>query len=301
MVFVACGGSDEPAPVASTSVATTTAPGSSPVATDGIEDQTFTVGEHFWHTGFRVDIADGAISSTEDQLSGKITRTLSLDATLENTGADTGYFGASLGLATSSNSYPASLSSELPDVPGGLKAQATFEFRVDDNFDLASAELIVGDASENRARIPLSGSTAAVRLEPTELAISGMLSLELIDMAFTSASLRYDVPDRHREVEMGKQALTMSFHAISRKPGNWQVFATNLALILPDGTAIGADDVEIGSLPGSNEGTTTPDRWVRFLVEERPAGDFSVRLAPGSWFIGDDDVTEATFEFTIGQ
>jgi hypothetical protein len=296
------GGTDEPVGDQSAGGPTTVAPlsqGSSPAAAGGIEDQVFTVGEEFWHSGFRVEIADGAITSTEKQLTGKITRFLSLGAILENSGVDTGYFGPSLTVATSSNSYPSNFGASLPDVPGGLKSQMTFEFLIDEHFDLASAVLIIGDADENQATIPLGDGGDATRLEPSELAISGLLAMELIDMEFTSATLRYDLPDRHRQVEKGKQALTLDLDVTSRRDGNWQVFAKDLALILPDGTAIGADDIGIGSLPGSDAGITTPDLWVRFLVDEEPAGDYTVRFTPGSWFIGDDGVTEATFDFAI--
>jgi hypothetical protein len=54
-------------------------------------------------------------------------------------------------------------------------------------------------------------------------------------------------------------------------------------------------------LPGSEAGTTTPDRWARFVVDEEPAGDYTLRFTPGSWFVGEDGVTEATFDFAIGQ
>ncbi len=38
---------------------------------------------------------------------------------------------------------------------------------------------------------------------------------------------------------------------------------------------------------------------MRFLVDGVPAGDYTLRLTPGSWFIGGDGVTEATFDFSI--
>jgi hypothetical protein len=274
---------------------------SSATPSGGVEDQTFVVGEHFWHSGFRVEVVEGAITSTENELSGRVTRILSLDATLENLGAEIGYFGPSVAIATSANSYPMDILTQLPDVPGGLAAQATFEFLIDEDFDLGTAELIVGDASENQARVPLGGGGEAVRLEPSEFAVSGGLSMELIDMAFTAATLRYDIPDRHRQVEAGRQALTLFFDVTSRNPGSWNIFATDLALMLPDGSAVAADDVGIGSLPGSEQGVTTSDLWVRFIVDELPAGDFTVRLTPGMWFVGEDGVTEATFDFTIGS
>ena len=303
-VLAACGGGvDELVERAAAEAATTTSSeqGSSPAASSGIEDQTFTVGEHFWHSGFRVDIVDGEITSEENQLTGDVTRFLFLNATLENNGDDVGYFGPEIAIATSNNSYPSRFGSDLPDVPGGLTSQATFDFLIDEDFDLASAELIIGHGGESRASIPLSGSGDPVRLEPSDLAISGALSMELIDMTFTSASLRYDLPGRHRQVEDGKQALTLNMDVTSRNSGNWQIFATDLALIGPDGNAVVADDVGIGSLPGTDEGVTTPDLWMRFLVDELPPGDFIVKLTPGSWFIGEDGVTEATFDFTIGQ
>ena len=167
--------------------------------------------------------------------------------------------------------------------------------------DWASAVLIVGIAGDNRASIPLGASGDPIRLEPSDLALSGTLSMELIDLTFQAATLRYDLPNRHREVESGKQALTVHFDATSRKGGNWQVFATDLLLVGPDGNAIAADDVGIGSLAGTDEGVTTPDLWMRFIVDEMPAGDFTLKLTPGSWFIGEDGVTESTFDFTIGQ
>ncbi|MDH3307086.1 MAG: hypothetical protein OEO77_06170, partial [Acidimicrobiia bacterium] len=200
---------------------------------------------------------------------------------------------------TTNNSYPYTQTTEIPDVPGGLKSQATFTFLIDDGFTLAGAELILGDPTQNQARVSLDGTTGAVRLEPTEPPVSGMLTMELIDLAFTRATVRYDLPDRHREVQQGKQALTLYFDAVSRKGGNWQVFATDFALILPDGTAIGPEAIDIGSLPGSAAGVATPDRYVQFLVDEDPGGDYTLRLTPGTWFIGDDGVTEATFEFSL--
>ena len=307
MGLTACGGGDDPAApttaaaggdaATTPTTAATAAPGET---TGGIEDQTFTVGETFWHSGFLVEVTGGQIVSTENSLTGAVTTDLVLSASLENQADDTGFFGPDLAIATSNNSYPSSFASDIPDVPGGLKSQAEFLFRIDETFDLASAELVVGSGGDSKARIPLGDGGDAVRLEPAELAISGELAMELIDLTFTAATLRYDIPERHRQVEEGKQALTLFFDATSRKTGNWQIFAGDLVLILPDGTAIGADDVDIGSLPGSDQGTTTPDRSVRFLVDEMATGDFTVQLAPGSWFVGDDGVTEGTFDFALG-
>lgn len=274
--------------------------GASEAPVGGIEDQIFAVGQHFWHSGFRVDVVEGEIASTEDNLSKRVTTVLRLSVTLENLGSGTGFFGPAVAIVTSDNSYAADpIANGISDTPGGLKGKGFFLFLIDKDFDLPSAELLIGDPDENQARIPLSGNGTPVRLEPSEPPISGTLSMELVDLVFTSANLRYDNPDRHRQIEKGKLALTLTFDVVSRKSGSWNIHAQDLALILPDGIAVAADGIDIGSLEGSDEGLTTPDGSARFLVDEMPAGDYTLRFSPGSWAIGVDGVTEATFDFTI--
>ncbi len=299
----ACGGGDDDTGPLGTSADPTrttraAAPGGS-TAPGGLEDQTFTVGQHFWHSGFRVEVIEGEIVSTENAISKRVTTSLNLSVTLENLGADSGYFGAQLAIVTSGNSYGEDLRSDLDNVPGGLKSQGTVTFRIDEDFDLTSAELLAGRPDKNQARVPLSGNSDAIRLEPSEPAISGVMSMELIDLNFTSATLAYDDPGRHREADAGKQLLTLKFDALSRKGGNWQIFADNFALIGPDGIATTPGRIEIGSLPGSDEGVLTADRFIQFTVDEMVTGVFTLRLMPGMWFIGDDGVTEATFDFSL--
>ena len=305
LMLAACGGGGD-----EDGTNTTAAPGrntttagvqgtSQPTDSGGIENQTFTIGEHFFHSGFRVDVTEGEIVTTEATLGRDASTSLILTATLENRGDDTGYFGPDLAISTANNSYSQSFASNNDDTPGGLKTQATFDFRIDENFDLATAELIVGRSDESRARIPLSGGGDAVRLEPSEPAITGVLSMPLIDLEFTSATLAYDLPNRHRQMDEGKQALTLYFDAVSRKGGNWNIFPDNLVLVLPDGTSLAADDADAYGLPGSDEGSTTPDQWVRFVVDESLSGDLAIVLTPGQWFLADDGVTEGTFEFTL--
>ena len=294
LLAAACGGGDDDAgPSGSSADPTgTTRPAGSggTAAPGGIEDQTFSVGEQFWHTGFRVEITHGEIVSTEAALTRTVTTTLTLSATFENIGLDPGYFGPQLAIVTSNNSYAESFQSDIPDVPGGLTSRGTLTFRIDEDFDLASAELLVGRPDENQARVPLGGAGEAIRLEPSEPAIAGTLTMELVDLTFTSATLAYDDPNRHREADNGKQYLTLNFDAVSRKGGNWQIFGDNFALVGPDGIAITPSRIEIGSLPGSDEGVLTADRYVQFLVDEMVTGDFTLRLTPGQWFIGDDGV-----------
>lgn len=104
----------------------------------------------------------------------------------------------------------------------------------------------------------------------------------------------------YSEVGEGQIALTLNFDVTSRREGNWSIFADNFALIGPDGTAVAADGSLLHNLPGSESGTTTPDHYVRFLVDDPPSGDYTLRFTPGDALVGDDGVSEDAFEFTLG-
>jgi hypothetical protein len=123
--------------------------------------------------------------------------------------------------------------------------------------------------------------------------------MELIDLTFNSGEIRADIPNSYSQVEAGSRGLTLSFDATSRKGGNWNILPQDFALILPGGSAVGVDGSKLASLPGSDVGVDTPGLSVRFLVDEMPTGDYILRFAPGNWFVGEDNVTEATFEFSI--
>jgi len=295
----ACGGDDDDDEGSPTDAATT-APGGSPSDTGGaFEEQPFAVNNEFWHAGFHVTLGDGLYFAEQDEFTEELTYFVSIEVTFENLGPDQTTFPSDLVLTGSGGNATPGADSEFPSVPAGLSSDGTLVFVVDETFEADSAELVAGTGDETQAHVPLGAEGTLVTLEPTAPAVSGSLTMELIDLTFTSAELRADVPVNYTEVEDGKLALTINFDATSRNSGNWSVNATDFALILPGGSAAGADGAELGSLPGSEAGIDTPDLYVRFLVDDPPAGDYTLRLTPGSWFIGDDGVTEATFDFSL--
>lgn len=303
-LIAACGGGDDET-ASTTATSGETAADQVTTTTDkmgaALEAQTFDVGEDFWHSGFHITVESGEVIVEEDELAQEFDYFLNLNLTLENVGDDTGYIDTDTAIATTAGDYPGSVLNDLGDVGPGLTSEGELTYVIDENFNLAGAELIVGGPDVNQARIPLTSTGEVVRLKPRPVDVTGTLSLELIDLVITSAELRYDVPANHSQVDAGKLALTLSFDAISRKTGNWQIFATDLALILPDGTAIAPDGADIGSLPGSALGATTPDRYVRFIIDGSPAGTYELHLIPGTWFVGEDGVTETSIEFTISE
>ncbi|MGA9596702.1 MAG: hypothetical protein WBV06_11115 [Acidimicrobiia bacterium] len=300
-LVVGCGGSDDTATTRSSDEGRTTAQTTTTAGGEatGIENQTFDVGQDFWHSGFHISADSGEISSKKDDFSDEVTYFLTLGLTLENTGTTAGFIDTEMTIVTADNSYPASPLNDLGEVAAGTTAQGELTFLIDGGFDLPSAVLMVGGPDVNQARVPLAGGTEPVRLEPRSVDVAGTMSMELVDLTFKTAELRYDDPVGHREVDAGKQALILDFDVVSRKGGNWQIFATDFGLTLPDGTVIAPDRADIGSLPGSDEGVTTADRQLQFIVDGSPAGDYTLRLTPGTWFIGEDGVTDASFAFTI--
>ncbi len=300
-LVAACGGGDDPFEVP-TDVAATTPAGETPADTDAPSgDQVFAINEEFWHIGFRVELGDGTLFTAEEGVFGtELAYLLSIDATFENLGTGQLFFDSDLVVVTPGDAYTARGSSDLPEVPGGLSSSGSLVFEVDEGFDPESAYLLVGAVDENQARVPLGAQGGElVDLAPSEPAAPGNISLELLDLTFTSAELRADVLWNHTELEEGKRALTLNFDVTSRRSGNWNIHAQDFALILPSGSAVGVDGSELASLQGSDEGLATTDLYVRFLVNDPVAGEYTLRFTPGSWFVGEDGVDEVTVTFDL--
>ena len=275
-------------------------PNTPPGPGDPLPNQPFSVNQSFWHSGFRVQLGEGRFFATEDEIFEDINYFVSIAASFENLGGFDTSFNGSVVLLTPGGSFPALLGPGLPTVPTGLSASGEFLFAVGADFDLASAGLLIGASGENRAQVPLGAQGGElITLEPSEPALSGEISLELIDLRFTSAELRADRPVSNSQVEAGKLALTLYFDATSRNSGNWNINAQDFALILPNGSGVAPEGSDLGSLPGAEGGIETTGLYVRFLVDDPPAGTYTLRFTPGSWYVGEDGVTEATFEFTL--
>jgi hypothetical protein len=302
LILAACGGSLD-----LDSLPSSTVDIGSPVATQGtetpgtaFEEQSFTVNQEFWHIGFRVELGDGTLFATEDEITKEVRYFASIDTTFENLGTSSLRFDSDLVIVTPDGNFPVHGTSDKPEVPGGLSATGTLVFRVDESFDITSAQLIVGRSDLNQAKIPLGPQGGAlVSLEPSEPAPPGPLSLELIDLTFTSADLRADKLSSNRQLEDGKLALTLNFDATSRRDGNWTVLAPNFALVLPDGTATAPSASELSSLAGGAGGIDTSGLSVTFLVNSPGSGAYTLRFQPGTWFVGDDGVDSASVDFTI--
>jgi hypothetical protein len=265
-----------------------------------LKPQQFSINQQFWHSGFHVQLEDGRYYNEKNELTDRVRYFVSIAASFENLGDDDfSYFGTT-SIVWGGNSAPTLLNSDFPTVSSGQAANGEFVFEVDEAFDPASAQLIVGSSEENQAQVPLGPDGGdLVSLEPTEPPISGSISMELIDLSFKSAEMRADIPDSYREVEAGKLALTLHYDATSRAAGNWSILGQDFSLTLPNGKTIAPDGGPVESLQGSAGGIDTTDLSVRFQVDDPPDGMYTLRFTPGNWFIGSDGVTEGAIDFEI--
>jgi hypothetical protein len=264
-----------------------------------IEPRSFKVDQEAWHSGFHVTFGDGLFTGEADTFTNEVDYWVEIAVNIENLrDEEWSMYTDQFALVANGNASGARGDSELPTVPSGLASNGTLVFAVDESFDTATSAVVVGTADEARAEIPLGGGEA-ITLEPSSAALTGALEMELLDLTFSDADLQFDNPGFFSNVEAGNIALTLHFDATSRKSGNWQVFADDFALTLPDGSAITPSGSNLTPLPGSDEGTPTADLSLTFVVPDPAAGAYNLRLTVGDWFVGEDGVDEASYEFTL--
>ena len=300
-----CGGGsdftgDGDVPQGTSGVTVAPAPGNdtAPV-TPTIEPQSFDVGQEAWHSGFHISFGEGLFTGEADIFSNEVDYWVELDVNIENLrDQDWSMYNDQFALVADGNATAPRGDSELPNVPSGLASNGTLVFTVDPSFDPATSMIIIGTADEARAEVPLGGGEA-ITLEPSTAPLSGGIELELLDLVFNMADFQYDNPGLFSNVEAGKIALILHFDALSRNSGNWQVFADDFALTLPDGNSVTPTGAELVPLPGSDEGTETAGLSVTYAVPDPPTGDYALRLTVGDWFVGENGVNEATYEFSL--
>lgn len=318
LVLAGCGGGDESGPPdtvdarsdndpvtsAPTSAATTaTAPTGGATASasevDPLDGLAFEVDQTFWHSGFAVTIDGGAVKAESAAIGEVVRHTLVLSGTAENLGTESTSFFPEMAIQQGGTTIAPAPSSESGSVGGGLTGELELAFALDDGFDPEQAVLLIGSGDQARAEVPLQPAAGTlVDLPPQEVDVTGTLSVELVDLTITGAELRWDIPATHDQVAPGERALTLTLDATSRKPGNWQLFPTEIFLTTPAGTSVPVDGAELGSLPGTDAGVVTTDRYVRFRVDEEAAGDYTLEFQPASYWV-EAGPTTASLDFTL--
>lgn len=248
-------------------------PGTTATSTPTPGVATTEVGHEFWFAGFHISLGTATFDPA-----GEPGPTVIIEAMFENQGSLQAIFDGTPSLSSGGSFYDSSFAQELPNVPGLASGTGAFAFEVDGAFTFDDAVLTIGLAENNQAVIPLGGSGEAVTLEPGSLSVEGETKAGVIRLELTGGELRADIPERHGQIERGSLALTLDFDVSnlgSYAGGFAFTYGNNLALELPDGTTIAAEDgpIELLSL-----GTTLPGQHVRFTVPDPPEGTYALVL-----------------------
>jgi len=274
--LAACGGgaaANPPASADTGAVAPTEAPAESASAAPTPSTVTVQVEQTIWFAGFKV--AFGAATS---ELTPGRGGEVSIEATFENTGDESGTFDGSLNLASAGENATEGMGMDLPSVPGGQTGKGTLAFAVEDSFTFDDAVLTVGRTGNQQATVPLTATAGtAVTLEPVAIALSGSGTAGDLKLELNDGEIRADQPWNHGQLEEGSFVLTVNYDAsfVSDFAGGFAFTAENVALRLPDGTTVGViQDGESQSLELIGPNTTAKDQFSRFEIEDPAAGEY---------------------------
>ncbi|MFN2462405.1 MAG: hypothetical protein ABR573_00700 [Candidatus Dormibacteria bacterium] len=276
--------------------------GSSPSPSSAPRGTTSSVNKSYWHSGFKVTVSDATVVHPPKPSPGySIAKsTLLLNATFENLGPDNAApYNMDLVLQSGTNSYldHDSQDEKLPEVPGLQRTNGVIAFFIDDKFSLSSAVLLVGNARNNQAQLPLGKTGKTITLEPQKVAISGTINAGAFSAAVSGGTLAYDDPKRHQEEKAGDAALTVNF-AVTGTSDRYAALSTeNLVLKLPDGTAVAATRNSTYAVPG--KGLTTPDETAEWTFKATD-GAYDM-IIKGKYGANDaDQQADLPFNITVG-
>jgi hypothetical protein len=304
-VISACGGGDDDdkKTATATAVATSTRTGGAGDTTatpadsgDQAAEDSLEVNETVYHAGYKVSLGTATLAEN----------VVKIEAQFENLGsASNATIDSLITLQSGGNDYAdtAIFDEDLPALAPKGKGTGNFAIRVDDNFSLDDAVLIIGHPDNNQAIIPLgaNSSETLVTLEPKELMITGRAVAGPVSVDLEGGELRADLPDLYGIADKDHLELTLNF---SVTPGNGipigqGVFQDqNVKLKTPDGKTIAVRDdgrSGVNELLQGKEGTTISDLEIRFEVKKPTAGQYTL-IVHGLWGPSLAEVTgETTF------
>jgi len=295
---VACGGGDDEEDATPTPDATAE---ETPEGSDQIGEDSVIVDEAFWHAGWKVTLGEATLSESETG-GGE----LFIEAEFENLGTDEATFDSQLLITSAGNDYADETfeGHDFPAVPGLRTGDGSLSFSVDEEFVLDEATLIIGNAVNQQATVPIGADGEdLVSLEPVDIAAAGTATAGAVTLTIERAQLRADLPEKHSEMKAGKMAMIVFFSATPGSGiqiGQGVLQSENVLLELPNGTAVAviSDGVSgVNELLQGKEGTTIPDLAVRFEVDEPVEGAHAF-VVRGNYGPGGADA-EGKFAFVV--
>lgn len=256
------------------------------------------VAHEFWHSGFRVRLDAAEVSTTRTVLTNRVSYWLTLRGEFTNEGGEIATFAPTMAVEADRVSY-SQRSGDPPRLRPYSSARGELTFLIPEDLDLRSAVLVVGAEEETRALVPIGDVGTFVGLAPTEIAVDATATSDFVDVALSGVSLRYDIPELYRQLELGRQAMAIRFDVTSSGPGTARISADDLTLVLADGTDLEPVTAELMPIPGSEEGITTTGLEATFVVPDSLPGDIALRLHLPPSLTPEDGGSELILVFSL--
>jgi hypothetical protein len=280
-LVAACGGSAAPAassaaPVAPSGMAVEASATAAPSAAVA----TFEVGREAWFAGFHVTFG----TATAEITAGK-RGSVTIEATFENTGHEDARLDATINLASAGKNAQEGLDQDIPSVPAGLTGTGRFAFRVADSFTFDDAVLTLGQAANQQAVVPLGRAGSAVSRQPVEVSVTGMAKANDLQIDLERGELRADSPWKHGQQKKGTLVLTLDYSATfnSGFAGGFAFTGEHVALMLPDGTTVGAiQDGRSQSIELIPPNATKKHLFTRFEIDDPAPGAYVLLVREGT-------------------
>lgn len=217
-------------------VAPSTSPSEAPIATP--TTTTFPLGTSVWYAGLEVTVTTATAVLT--QYGG----TLTVHLQLQNPGTDDASLTAPIQVVLGTTRLDPEHGTQLPDVLAGGTSELDIRFDVIGRSSVADGTIVIGQAADNQATIPLTDPSKAVALTPIQLYVPGTAKAADLRVVMDAGELRWDLPDWNDELPAGHAIVTLTYDAAydGSFSGGIPFTADNVRLTLPDGSTIAPRD-----------------------------------------------------------
>jgi hypothetical protein len=207
-------------------------PSEAPIPTPTVT--TYTLGTSVWYAGLQITFTTATAVLT--QYGG----TLTVHVQFQNPGTDDASLSAPIQVVLPTARLDPEHGTELPDVLPGGTSELDLRFDVVGQGSVDGATIVVGQAADNQATVPLTQPSKAVSLTPVSIKIPGSIRATDLRVVTRRGELRWDLPDWNDELPAGHAVLTVTYDAVDEGTfsGGIPFTADNVALTLPDGSTI---------------------------------------------------------------
>jgi len=162
-------------------------------------------------------------------------------------------------------------------VPGGLKAELSFEFDPGTLTEsLAGGVLTFGDGTRAQTVVPLGGGPGLVAHEPRQVLGPTKVTHRDLDLQVRTCEVRADIVPEHLQSRAEHLVLACWVDATFTGTGSVHVYNQDTyRLRLPDGTTIGPVQYPITTLDPK---VTKPQTYVAFSIPEPVGGAYVLQI-----------------------